>query len=109
MIDPLYRTNADVADLTVDNLHNDHLEMLAEGGAVGLGLTWLTIGLIFWLGLKAIRRGNAPSGLVLGALFSISTLALHCAGDFCVSMPAIILLSSVIGARICSADGTSHK
>ena len=99
VIDPLYRTSAEVADLTIDHLHNDHLEMLAEGGLVGLGLSWLMLGLVFWLGLKVVRQGTSLSGIVLGEIFSITTLALHCTGDFCVSVPAITLLASVISAR----------
>src|SRR5437667_307549 len=45
VVDALYRTNADLADLAVDNLHNDHLELLTEGGLAASVLSWLVIGL----------------------------------------------------------------
>jgi O-antigen ligase/tetratricopeptide (TPR) repeat protein len=99
-IDPLYRRSAEVADLTVDHVHNDHLEMLVEGGVIGLVLMWGVLGLIFVRGFRAFRSGSSAGGLALGAIFSGTTLVLHEFGDFLVSVPAIALLATVIFAHL---------
>jgi O-antigen ligase/tetratricopeptide (TPR) repeat protein len=108
-VDPLYRRTAEVADLTIDHLHNDHLELLVESGVFGLLLTWLLLGLVFWFGIRAVRSKSRASGMSLGALFSIATLALHGFGDFLISIPAITLLATVLCAHLCNAGSTRRK
>jgi O-antigen ligase/tetratricopeptide (TPR) repeat protein len=108
-VDPLYRRSAEVADLTIDHLHNDHLEMLVESGVVGLLLTWLILGLVFWFGIRAVRSGGRASGMSLGAIFSMTTLVLHGFGDFLISIPAITLLATVLCAHLCNSGNTRRK
>ncbi len=105
-VDPLYRTNAEVADLSVDHPHNDYLEVLAESGTVGLFLGLLASGLVFSFGYRAIRKGNSKSGLALGALFAFTTLLIQCIGDFDVHVPAITLLATVLCAQLCALNAS---
>ncbi len=85
-----------------EHAHNDYLEMLIEGGGVGLGLTLLAIGWVFLLGYRALGRGKAEAGLALGALFGFATLVAHSFGDFGMHVPAIALLAAVLSAHLCA-------
>jgi O-antigen ligase len=102
-VDPLYRTNAELADLAVDHLHNDHLELLVEGGMVGSAISLIIIVLVVSLAYRAMRTGYRTSGLAVGALFSFLTLVFHSLGDFCIYVPAITLLATVLCAHLCAA------
>jgi O-antigen ligase len=81
-------------------LHNDYLEVLADGGLIaGLLLVWLAGG--FWFRILRTRYWHAEletAGLVLG----VATLSLHALVDFNHQIPANALLW-VTMAAICVA------
>lgn len=105
-VEPMYRMDAPSQETLVlfDHAHNDYLEILVEGGAVGLGLTVLTLAIIYRLGYRALslNRSCAEAGLALGALFAFTALVLHSFGEFGVHIPAITLLATVVGAHLCA-------
>jgi O-antigen ligase len=87
-----------------DHAHNDYLEILVEGGAVGLGLAVLALALVFRLGYRALgrNRGRPGASLTLGALFAFTALVLHSFVEFGTHIPAIALLATVICAHLCA-------
>ena len=88
--------------------HNDYLEALVEGGIVRFILSLAAVGLVAWLGYRAIGRheGHPASGLALGALCAFSTLAVHSFFEFGLHIPAIALLATVLCAYLCAlGDG----
>lgn len=110
-LEPLYRTNPVLADETIDHVHNDYLEMLAEGGLVGLFLSLLALGLIVRIGLQIVWRQPSPQvrGLALGVLFAFFTLLIHSFGDFGLRIPAIALLATVLAAQLCGLASPEHE
>src|SRR5579875_739511 len=105
-IEPMYRPDASSPDtrFLYDHAHNDYLEMLVEGGVVGLGLVLAIVVLVFRQGYRALtlNRGSRRAGLALGALFAFTALALHSFGDFGTHIPAITLLATVVCAHLCA-------
>lgn len=101
---PLYYRDASLTDETVEHVHNDYLEMLAEGGVGGLLLSLLTTALVLWFGYRAVRDhpSRKVKGLALGALFALITVFIHSIGDFGLRIPAIMLLTTVIAAQLCA-------
>jgi O-antigen ligase len=87
-----------------DHAHNDYLEILVEGGALGLGLAVLAIAIIYRLGYRALgrNRGRPEAGLTLGALFAFTALVLHSFVEFGTHIPAIALLATVLSAHLCA-------
>ena len=108
-VDPLYRADTTLGGHLVDHVHNDYLEMLVEGGLVGLLLSLLAIGLVFRLGLRAMRQGHSSGGLALGALFALTTVVIHSFGDFGIHVPAITLLIIVLCAQLCSIGSQAPR
>jgi O-antigen ligase/tetratricopeptide (TPR) repeat protein len=102
-VEPLQRTSAADANIAWDHAHNDYVEILVEGGLIGLALGLLTIGLVYWLGCRALRRhaGRSVSGLAFGAVIAFTTLVIHSVVDFGLHIPAIALLATVLCAHLC--------
>jgi O-antigen ligase/tetratricopeptide (TPR) repeat protein len=107
-IEPMYRKDAPSWEglwpAEYGHAHNDYLEILVEGGVIGLGLAVLALAAVYRLGLRAlpIHRGSRRAGLALGALFGFTALALHSFGEFGAHIPAITLLATVIAAHLCA-------
>jgi O-antigen ligase/tetratricopeptide (TPR) repeat protein len=105
-IEPMYRSDAPSLETPAwyDHAHNDYLEILVEGGGVGLGLVVLTLVFVYRLGYRALtlNRGRAEGGLALGALFAFTTLVLHSFGEFGAHVPAITLLAIIVCAHLCA-------
>jgi O-antigen ligase/tetratricopeptide (TPR) repeat protein len=105
-VEPLYRTDPeDVHYYT--NAENEYLEGLVEGGVVRLALSVLAVGVVFRLGLRALGRyeGRRTGGLVLGALFAFTALAIESFGDFGLHIPAIVFLGTAICANLGALGG----
>ncbi len=102
-VEPLTRTSPTQVGLVYDHAHNDYLEVLLEGGVIGLVLALAALGLVFWLGYRAWNRhqGSRAAGLALGGLFGLTTVAVHSAGDFGLHVPAIAVLVTVLCAHLC--------
>ena len=73
------RRDAVGAGVMVEHVHNDYLEVLVEFGLPGLLAIVLAVVLAFRLGFRAVRRdrGRPVSGLALGALIGLATIAIH--------------------------------
>lgn len=110
VVDPLYRTSAEIADadLAIDHPHNDYLELLVEGGLVALALGILAILSVFRSGFRRMFEQSSSSALASGALFGFTTFAIHSAGEFGSHIPAIVLLVVVVCAHL-SAAGTHRS
>ena len=113
-VEPMYRADAPFESLTAlyDHAHNDYLEVLAEGGVVGLALTLLAVAVVFGLGYRAltINRGSSRAGLAFGALFAFTSVALHSFVDFGMRTPAITLLAIIVSAQLCALGRSKpHK
>jgi O-antigen ligase len=79
---------------TVDHVHNDHLELLAETGIVG-GLSWLVfIGVLARSGIKNLysRNDTLVQALQIGALVGCASLLIHGLVDFNLHIPSNALL-----------------
>jgi O-antigen ligase/tetratricopeptide (TPR) repeat protein len=90
------------ANVVWEHAHNEYLEILVEGGLIGLSLGLLAIGLVYWLGYRALRRreGHSSAGLIFGALLSCTTMVIHNFVDFGLHVPAIALLTTVLCAQL---------
>ncbi len=105
-IEPMYRPDApstvELEPVWFDHAHNDYLEILVEGGVVGLGLVVLVLVAVFRRGYRALtlNRDSRRAGLALGALFAFTALVLHNFGEFGSHIPAIALLATVVCAHL---------
>jgi hypothetical protein len=108
-IEPLYRSDGTEAHLYYDHAHNEYLEALVEGGVVRFAITLFALAMLCRFALRALRRyqGSATAGLVWGALFALSAVAIHSFGDFGVHIPAIMILATVIAAQLCARGDTA--
>gem|GEM_PF-2332642 len=102
VIEPLGRTTGDEAKVVYQNAHNEYLEALLEGGVGRLALTLLAIGLILRMAQRATRRhqGRAVSGLAMGGLFSVVSMAVHSVTEFAIHIPAVAVLATVLCAYL---------
>ncbi len=105
-IEPTYREDAAAKEASVlyDHAHNDYLEILVEGGAVGFCLALALLATIYRQGYRALalNRGSRRAGLALGALLGFTALALHSISEFGTHIPAITLLATVLCAHLCA-------
>jgi O-antigen ligase len=106
-LEPLHAADAEDAAREYIFAHNEYLEALVEGGLVRLIPSVLAVGLVAWLGYRAIRRqrGHSADGLALGAFFGFVTIALHSVVEFGLHIPAIALLATVLCAHLGALGG----
>ncbi len=92
------------SQILFEHAHNDYLEMLLEGGVVGLIFSVFGSAFVFHRGYRAaVALEGRPSGeLALGGLFAFTTLVIHSFGDFGLHIPAITLLAAVLAAQLCA-------
>ncbi len=89
-----YRPAGVPASYVVDYAHNDYLQLLAEGGGVGLGIlawaaaAWLT----FVIGRWRDRQDTLVRGLVMGGMAAVTAVAVHGVVDFGLHMPGNAVL-----------------
>jgi O-antigen ligase len=109
-VEPLTRTSPTQVGLLYDHAHNDYLEVLVEGGVIGLLLAVAALAWVYRLGYRALRRGQGSrsAGLALGGLSGITTVAIHSIGDFGLHVPAITVLVTVLAAHLCSLGSSSR-
>jgi O-antigen ligase len=91
-----------------EHAHNDYLELLVEGGALGLALALAAVGFAYVRGARAYVRCRDPgeAGLILGALFGFGAVLAHSFGDFGLHIPAVALLATVVAAQLCALGET---
>jgi O-antigen ligase len=94
--------------IRVEHAENDYLELLVDGGVVGLGLALFAALAVFGLGLRGLDRSRPPSsrGLIMGALAGLVTLTAHSALDFNLRIPSNAALAAFLAALAASAAGT---
>jgi O-antigen ligase len=93
----------------VEHAENEYLEMLAEGGLVGLGLSLLGVLLLVgaaWRGLRAAEADPVLRGLGVGALAGLAALSVHSAVDFNLRVPSNALVAAFLVALTAAASGT---
>jgi O-antigen ligase/tetratricopeptide (TPR) repeat protein len=81
---------------------NEYLDLLVEGGVVGLGLLLLGLGAVARAGREAVRRASSARDrfVVLGALFGLVSLAIHSLSDFALHLPAVGVTTVVLAALV---------
>lgn len=84
---------------------NEYLDVLVEGGIVGLVLVLAAAGSILAGSLRAMRDARTPHdrALIAGGLFGLIALAVQSAADFSphiagVAMPALVVCGYLVGA-----------
>ena len=82
---------------------NEYLDLLVEGGVLGLALMALFLGALARSGRDALSGARTPRDrfVVTGALFGILTLAIHSLSDFALHIPAVAVAAVVLAARVC--------
>jgi O-antigen ligase/Flp pilus assembly protein TadD len=94
-------------DLIQDNAHNEYLNLLLEGGLVGLVVGLAALVMAYVLGVRAfLRHREGPTGgLALGGLVALSSIALHSLVDYGMHLPAIAVLAVVVVAQLAALGG----
>jgi hypothetical protein len=79
---------------------NEFLEVLTEGGIVGLGLFALFLGSVVWLGYRSLQdaRSSRDRAWVLGSLCAGLALSIQSLGDFPLHVPGIGITAISIAA-----------
>ena len=85
--------------------HNEYLQMLAEQGALGLGILVAGVGAAVLAGLRSSRRGG---WLWTGLLAGLAGLAVHSGFDFLWHV-TLIPLVAVVGLAILTSDGSTRS
>jgi O-antigen ligase len=81
---------------------NEYVEILVEGGVIGLGCVLLALVTIARLGSRGLKFAPDPGerALIMGGLFGGVTLAVQCLGDFPLHIPAIGVSALILVAHI---------
>jgi O-antigen ligase/tetratricopeptide (TPR) repeat protein len=100
-VEPLVRTQP--LAILHEHAHNEYLEAAVEGGVIRFLVSVVATFLVMRMGLRAfgLYDGVAAGGLVWGALFGFTTLALHSVVEFGIHIPAIALFATVLAAQLC--------
>jgi len=109
-LEPVHRGPGAETAVFYDHAHNDYLELLLEGGVVGLALGLAAVVLVYRLGGRGFFRPGpwTTQGLALGGLLAFTTLVLHSFGDFGLHIPAVAVLATVLAAQLCGL-GSSDR
>jgi len=93
---PAYKTLPD--PVFYEHAHNDYVELLAETGGVGLGLSLGLLGTVLGFVLAGWRGRRSPSarGLLAGVVTGIAALLIHGFNDFNFHIPANAALFAVL-------------
>jgi O-antigen ligase len=105
--DALPRFKTAAGELRVEHAENDYLEMLAEGGALGLAFA---LALMAFLARQVVRglreqEDRLLRGLGLGAAAGLGALLVHSAFDFNLHIPSGALLFAFLAALSVGATG----
>lgn len=82
---------------------NEYVDLLVEGGILGLGLALTAIVGIARLGRRALDAAPSPGdrALVLGSMFGGWTLLIHSVSDFGLHIPGVAVPAVILGAHLC--------
>ncbi len=109
--DALPRFKRAAGELRIEHAENDYLEMLAEGGLLGLGLA---LGLVALLTRHVVRglpeqEDRLLRGLGLGAAAGFWALLVHSAFDFNLHMPSNATLFAFLAALSVGASAHTRR
>jgi O-antigen ligase len=109
-VDGLPRFKTGAGDLSVEHAENDYLEVLTEGGLVGMGLA---IAACVALARAPRRRpkdaaGPPGRGLAQGAAAGLVALGVHSLVDFNLRIPSNALLCALLAATLVSQSVRSQ-
>jgi O-antigen ligase/tetratricopeptide (TPR) repeat protein len=81
---------------------NEYLDLLVEGGLVGLGFLVVFLGSVVRSGQAALKVSATPRDrlVMLGANFGLLSLTIHSLSDFAVHIPAVGFAAVVLAARV---------
>ena len=81
-----------------EQAHSEPLQMLVTGGVVGMILTLLLVGSLWWLLFRGWRtqKHREESAMTLAALMALTSLLLHGFVEFNFSIPAIPAVLAII-------------
>lgn len=82
---------------------SEYLQILTEGGIVGLGLALLALATIARLARRALAAAPTPRqrALVLGAIAGGLALLIECLTDFPMHIPAVAFTAVILAAHLC--------
>jgi O-antigen ligase len=102
---PRYKTSD--GELRVQHAENDYLEMLAEGGLLGLVLSVSACGLVLHRVMAGLSRqgDRLVRGIGTGALAATAALLVHSAFDFNLRIPSNATLFALLAALALGAGG----
>ena len=93
----------------VGHAENEYVEVLVEGGVIGLALAVVLLVSVLRLGLRGLRAVEGSERIpILGAIFAVVALATQCLGDFPLHIPAIAVTAVILAAHL-SREGLSPR
>lgn len=85
--------------------HNDFLQFIAEYGAIGAGFMFLFVGLIFYKGIRALKRDAENKYLTAGVIAATAGLVTHGMFNFpFIIIPTTAVFYSLIAAVLVTQD-----
>jgi O-antigen ligase len=96
----------------VEQAHNDFLQLLVTGGAIGAALGALAFGFLLWNLLRGARaqQHREESAIALAGFGALLSLVLHGLVDFNMSIPAIpATLAAVLGCAWAAATDPRER
>ena len=101
-VEPLGREPGQDRHIYYDNADNDYVQILVEGGTVGLVLAVsIVVFVVACAGRVFLRaRDRRTAGLALGSLFAWTTVVVHSFFDYGLHVPAVTVLATVIAAQL---------
>jgi O-antigen ligase/tetratricopeptide (TPR) repeat protein len=110
-VEPLQRQPGQERGIYYDHADNDYVQILVEGGTVGLILTATIVVLVFVLGCRAFlfSRTSRLAGLALGGLFAWVTIMVHSFLDYGMHIPAVAVLATVLAAHLAALHAGGSK
>jgi O-antigen ligase len=104
--DAFTRVKSGHGTIRVEHAENDYVEVLVEGGILGLALSLLTFALPAWrIGSRLPRREPLRRGIALGALCALVALCAHSALDFNIRIPSNATLAALLAAFAAAGAG----
>jgi O-antigen ligase/tetratricopeptide (TPR) repeat protein len=104
-VEPLTRAPGEVHNFVYDYADNDYVQLLIEGGSIGLLLAIAAAVLVYYRGSRAFLTAKSArtADLVLGSLFAWTTVTVQSSFSYGLHVPAITVLATIIAAQLTGA------
>jgi O-antigen ligase/tetratricopeptide (TPR) repeat protein len=101
----------DFQDIHFSHAESEYLQMLTEGGLVGVGIALVALAAIVRLGRRALIGAQAPQDrtLVLGALTGGLALLIQCVSDFPLHIPAVAISALILAGHLYRMGLEAHE